>query len=215
MMKSCPDIDAYIKDFPADKQKLLITMRTTIQKAAPKAVEKISYGMPCFYQDGNLVYFAAMKNHIGFYPSTSGVANFLDELKPFHTSKGAIQFPLDKPLPLKLITAIVKFRVLENVEKAKAKKVKKICKNGHVFYKSSDCLTCPVCEKAKKPADGFLSLLGAPARRSLEAKGITSEKKLSAYTEKQIRALHGIGATAIPILKKALQAKQLNFKSEK
>lgn len=121
-MKSYPDIDTYIKDFPADKQKLLLTMRTTIQKAAPKAVEKISYGMPCFFYRGNLVYFAAMKNHIGFYPSSSGVANFQDELKAYHTSKGAIQFPLDKPLPLKLITMIVKFRVLENEDKAAAKK---------------------------------------------------------------------------------------------
>ena len=121
-MKSYADIDTYIQDFPADKQKLLRTMRATIQKAAPKAVEKISYGMPCFYQDGNLVYFAAMKNHIGFYPSSSGVANFQHELKPYHTSKGAIQFPLDKPLPLKLISTIVKFRVLENEQKALAKK---------------------------------------------------------------------------------------------
>lgn len=121
-MKSYPDIDTYIKDFPGDKQALLKTMRVTIQKAAPKAVEKISYGMPCFYQDGNLVYFAAMKNHIGFYPSSSGVANFQKALKEYHTSKGAIQFPLDKPLPLKLISMIVKFRVLENEDKAAAKK---------------------------------------------------------------------------------------------
>lgn len=121
-MKSYPDINTYIQDFPPDKQELLKTMRATIQKAAPKAVEKISYGMPCFYQEGNLVYFAAMKNHIGFYPSSSGVANFQEELKPYHTSKGAIQFPLDKPLPLKLISTIVKFRVLENEQKALTKK---------------------------------------------------------------------------------------------
>lgn len=121
-MKSYADIDTYIQDFTADKQKLLRTMRATIQKAAPKAVEKISYGMPCFYQEGNLVYFAAMKNHIGFYPSSSGVENFQHELKPYHTSKGAIQFSLDKPLPLKLISTIVKFRVMENEQKTLAKK---------------------------------------------------------------------------------------------
>jgi len=214
-MKSYPDIDTYIKDFPADKQKLLKTMRATIQKAAPKAVEKISYGMPCFYQEGNLVYFAAMKNHIGFYPSSSGVANFQAALKPYHTSKGAIQFPLDQPLPLQLIATIVKFRVIENVEKSIAKKVKKTCKNGHIFYKSSDCLTCPTCETQSKPKTGFLSLLAAPARRALEAKGIISEKKLAGYTEKQILSLHGIGKSAIPILKKVLQDQQLKFKAER
>lgn len=121
-MKVYENIDAYIADFPADKQKLLKQMRTVIQKAAPKAVEKISYGMPCFFQEGNLVYFAAMKNHIGFYPTSSGVLNFEKELEKYITSKGAIQFPLDKPLPVKLITMIVKFRVLENLEKAAIKK---------------------------------------------------------------------------------------------
>ena len=123
-MKNYENIDAYIADFPADKQKLLRQMRAIIQKAAPKATEKISYGMPCFYQEGNLVYFAAMKNHMGFYPSASGVANFEKELKPYVTSKGAIQLPLDKPLHVKLITMIVKFRVLENAEKALGKKKK-------------------------------------------------------------------------------------------
>lgn len=123
-MKTYENIDSYIADFPADKQRLLKLMRSTIQKAVPKAVEKISYGMPCFYQEGNLVYFAAMKNHIGFYPTSSGVANFEKELTDFVTSKGAIQFPLDKPLPVKLITMIAKFRLLENLEKAALKKKK-------------------------------------------------------------------------------------------
>jgi uncharacterized protein YdhG (YjbR/CyaY superfamily) len=123
-MKSYENTDAYIADFSADKQKLLVQMRAIIQKAAPKATEKISYGMPCFFQEGNLVYFAAMKNHIGFYPTYSGVANFAKELEGYITSKGAIQFPLDKPLPAKLITMIVKFRVLENLEKASVKKKK-------------------------------------------------------------------------------------------
>lgn len=213
MMKVYANIDAYIKDFPPEKQMLLKAMRVAIQKAAPDATEKISYGMPCFYLEGNLVYFAAMKNHIGFYPSSSGVANFQKELKDYQTSKGAIQFPLDKPLPLKLVATIVKFRALENKEKAAAKKVKKTCKNGHVFYKSSDCPVCPICEKAKAPVEGFLSLLSAPARRALEGKGITTEKKLASYSEKQILSLHGVGKTTIPILKKALQQKQLRFKT--
>lgn len=121
-MKAYENIDAYIADFPPEKQALLNRMRTVVQKAAPKATEKISYGMPCFFLEGNLVYFAAMKHHIGFYPSSSGVSNFKKELEGYVTSKGAIQFPLDKPLPVKLITMIVKFRVMENLEKAALKK---------------------------------------------------------------------------------------------
>lgn len=212
MMKVYANIDAYIKDFPPEKQTLLRAMRVTIQKAAPDATEKISYGMPCFFLEGNLVYFAAMKNHIGFYPSTSGVANFQKELKEYQTSKGAIQFPLDKPLPLKLVSTIVKFRALENKAKAAAKKVRKVCKNGHVFYKSSDCPVCPTCEKTKVQAESFLSFLSGPARRALEAKGITTEKKLASYSEKQILSLHGLGKTTIPVLKKILEQKQLRFK---
>lgn len=123
-MKAYENVDAYIADFPPEKQVLLKQMRAIVQKAAPKATEKISYGMPCFFQEGNLVYFAAMKHHIGFYPSSSGVANFKKELEGYVTSKGAIQLPLDKPLPVKLIAMIVKFRVLENQEKAMAKKKK-------------------------------------------------------------------------------------------
>lgn len=125
MMKIYANIDEYIKDFPPDKQRLLKIMRKTIRKAVPDATEKISYGMPCFFLHGNLVYFAAMKHHIGFYPSSSGVSHFQKELKGYQTSKGAIQFPLDKPLPLELIQMIVQFRAIENRQKEAAKKVKK------------------------------------------------------------------------------------------
>ena len=86
------------------------------------------------------------------------------------------------------------------------------CKNGHQYYKSSDCPTCPVCGKEKKPTQGFLALLSAPARRALENQNITTLKKLSAYTEKEILALHGIGKTTIPVLTRALKAEKLSFK---
>ncbi|WP_290789848.1 iron chaperone [Flavihumibacter sp. UBA7668] len=114
-------IDEYIASFPQDIQVLLVKMRSTIQKAAPKAEEAIKYGMPTFVQYGNLVHFAANKAHIGFYPSPSGISNFEKELKRFKTSKGAIQFPLDQPLPLDLIKQITAFRVAENKEKHEAK----------------------------------------------------------------------------------------------
>lgn len=115
-------IDAYIATFPASTQALLQQMRSTIAKAAPRAEEAISYGMPTFKLHGNLVHFAGYKNHIGFYPAPSGIDAFADELKKYKTSKGAIQFPIDEKLPLTLVTKIVKFRVKENTEKAAAKK---------------------------------------------------------------------------------------------
>ena len=117
MKKTFSTIDQYIREFPEEIQRLLSQMRSTIQLAAPHAVEKISYQMPTFYFKGNLVYFAAFKNHIGFFPTSSGVIAFEDELGEYKHSKGAIQFPLDKPLPLKLVTKIVKFRVKENSKK--------------------------------------------------------------------------------------------------
>jgi uncharacterized protein YdhG (YjbR/CyaY superfamily) len=116
------DITEYIAGYPDEIQVLLSLMRETIRKVAPEAVEKISYGMPTFFLKGNLVHFAMCKNHIGFYPTPTGIIAFQKELTIYKTSKGAIQFPMDKPLPLALISEIVKFRVLENMNSLKPKK---------------------------------------------------------------------------------------------
>jgi uncharacterized protein YdhG (YjbR/CyaY superfamily) len=118
-------IDEYISIFPDDVKAKLETLRATIRKAAPKAEEAISYMIPTFKLNGNLVHFAGYKNHIGFYPGAAGIASFEKELKGYETSKGTVQFPLDKPLPLKLVTTIVKFRVGQNLEKVKGKSKKK------------------------------------------------------------------------------------------
>jgi uncharacterized protein YdhG (YjbR/CyaY superfamily) len=115
-------IDEYVRTFPRDVQKKLSDLRSTIRRAAPDAIEKIAYRMPTFFQKKNLVHFAAYAHHIGFYPTPSGIAAFKDELTRYVTSKGAIQFPIDEPLPLELVTRIVKFRVAENEAKAVAKK---------------------------------------------------------------------------------------------
>jgi uncharacterized protein YdhG (YjbR/CyaY superfamily) len=115
------DIDDYISIYPKKIQKLLQTIRTTIAKAAPDAEEAISYQIPTFKLKGNLVHFAAFKNHLGFYPGADGVATFKKELSKYETSKGTIQFPFDQILPLKLISDIVKYRVMVNENKAKAK----------------------------------------------------------------------------------------------
>jgi uncharacterized protein YdhG (YjbR/CyaY superfamily) len=96
-----------------------------IKAAAPDATERISYQMPTFYLEGNLVHFAALKNHIGFYPTPSGVQAFIKETAKYASTKGAIQFPLDKRLPLKLVSKIVKFRVKENLQRAKLKSKKR------------------------------------------------------------------------------------------
>jgi uncharacterized protein YdhG (YjbR/CyaY superfamily) len=119
------NIDEYIADFPKDIQVILEQVRATIHKAAPDAKETISYQMPAFALEGILVYFAAFKNHIGFFPTASGIANFQKELSAYKTSKGTIQFPLDRPIPFDLIRKIVLFRVKENLAKAEAKRKKK------------------------------------------------------------------------------------------
>jgi uncharacterized protein YdhG (YjbR/CyaY superfamily) len=215
MMKQVGSIDEYLKEFPASMQKLLQTMRQTIQAAAPEATERISYGMPCFYAQGNLVYFAVNKSHIGFYPSSSGVAAFTNELKAYKYSKGAIQFPFDKPLPLALIRKIVKYRLQENFDKAAERERKaqlRICKNGHTFYKTSDCPTCPICEKKNKAANGFIEKLSAPAMRALQHEGIKNLTQLAKFKEADILKLHGVGPSALPIMRKALKEKGLTFK---
>ncbi|MDD4972648.1 MAG: DUF1801 domain-containing protein [Paludibacter sp.] len=110
-------VDEYIKSFPEDVQTILQKMRQTIREAAPDAEEAISYQMPAFKQNGILVYFAVQKNHVGFYPTASGIETFKAELTPYKWSKGAVQFPLDKPIPYDLVKKIVEFRVKENSKK--------------------------------------------------------------------------------------------------
>ncbi len=111
------DIDEYIGHFPNDVREILEKIRITIRKAAPRAKEKIGYGIPTFTLKGNLVHFAAFKKHIGFYPTPSGIEQFKQELSVYEGAKGSVQFPLDRPIPFGLISKIVKFRVRENLKK--------------------------------------------------------------------------------------------------
>jgi uncharacterized protein YdhG (YjbR/CyaY superfamily) len=108
------DVDKYIATFPQDVQKILEKMRKVIREAAPRAEETISYGMPTFRLNGNLVHFAAHKNHIGFYPTPSAIVAFKTELASYKQSKGAVQFPLGEPVPYNLVKKIVEFRVKES-----------------------------------------------------------------------------------------------------
>ncbi|MEI6532567.1 MAG: DUF1801 domain-containing protein [Candidatus Roizmanbacteria bacterium] len=117
MNNSFKSIDQYIALFPKDVQVLLTSVRDTIKKVAPTAEEVISYQMPTFKLNGNLVHFAAYKNHIGFYPTPLAIDAFQEQLKPYKFAKRSIQFPIDKPIPLELIRKIVLFRVKQNSEK--------------------------------------------------------------------------------------------------
>lgn len=113
-------VEAYIAAFPEDVQELLQSIRELIREEAPGAEETISYGIPTFKLNGNLVHYAAYKKHIGFYPAASGIAHFQDRFGAYRSSKGAVQFPLDREIPYDLIREIVRFRVQENLGKSKA-----------------------------------------------------------------------------------------------
>jgi uncharacterized protein YdhG (YjbR/CyaY superfamily) len=115
-------IDEYIAQQPADVQPILQQIRSVIREVAPEATEKISYQMPTFYLNGNLVHFAAYKQHIGFYPTPSGAEQFEQELSAYKRSKGAVQFPLDQPMPYELIRRMVQFRAAENASKPARRK---------------------------------------------------------------------------------------------
>ena len=119
--KTFNTIDEYISTFSPEVQKKLNELRAVIKESAPDAVEKISYQMPTFYLNGNLIHFAAFKNHIGLYPTPNGIEAFAEELAKYKGGKGSKQFPINEPLPLELISRIVKFRVAENSKKGSRK----------------------------------------------------------------------------------------------
>jgi uncharacterized protein YdhG (YjbR/CyaY superfamily) len=118
-------IDEYITGYPREVRVILERVRMTIREAAPAAEETINYQIPTFALKGNLVHFAAYKNHIGFYPTPTGIEKFKKELSVYKGAKGSVQFPLDKPIPFDLIARIVRFRVRENLARAEARKKKK------------------------------------------------------------------------------------------
>jgi uncharacterized protein YdhG (YjbR/CyaY superfamily) len=122
-------VETYIAACPVEVQKIVRKLRGVVRKAAPDAEERLSYGMPAYFQGRVLVYFAAWKNHIGFYPTGGGIAAFKNELSGYVHAKGSVQFPLDEPIPYDLVTKIVRFRVAEvrqrDAKKSKDKKVQK------------------------------------------------------------------------------------------
>ena len=179
------NIDEYIAGFPKETQRLLQQMRRTIKRYAPGAKEAISYAIPTFKLEGNLVHFAGYKNHIGFYPG--GVVKFFDDdLSKYKRAKGSVQFPLDEPLPLDIVRRIVEFRVKQNLEKAALK------------------------NKKQKPIP--FGDLSAPAQRALQNAGIKTLNQLTKYSEEELLELHGMGPSSIPKLRKSLEENSLSFK---
>jgi uncharacterized protein YdhG (YjbR/CyaY superfamily) len=116
-------VDEYLASFPANTKKILQEIRNTIKQSAPQAEELISYNMPAFKLRGMLVFYAAYERHIGFYPTASGIKAFKKEISQYKNAKGSVQFPIDEPMPFDLISKIVKFKVKENQEKERAKKI--------------------------------------------------------------------------------------------
>jgi uncharacterized protein YdhG (YjbR/CyaY superfamily) len=121
-MNDATTIDGYIADSPKDTQEHLKQIREVVRKLVPEAKEDIKYGMPTYVLNGNLLHFAGFEHHIGFYPTPTGIASFKKDLAPYKQGKGSVQFPLDKPMPLALITRIIKYRLKQNLEKGKKKK---------------------------------------------------------------------------------------------
>ena len=129
-LKQPTTIDEYIADFPHDVQPLLEKVRAAIRKGAPKATEKISYRMPTFVQEGNLIHYAGYDRHIGIYPGSRPIEAFKDELTKYKTSKGTVQLPLDKPIPVGLIGRITKFCVNRNLERMVSREAAKVKRKG-------------------------------------------------------------------------------------
>jgi len=125
-------VDEYIASFPENIQERLNEIRRIVRQTAPEATEKISYRMPAYVFNGMLIYFAAFKNHIGFYPLSSAIEAFQNELSDYKRSKGTVQFPNDKPIPLLLIARIIEFRVRENFMKSQLKSSKKRVKRNNI-----------------------------------------------------------------------------------
>ncbi len=211
-MTAFNDVDKYIANFPEEVQFKLEEFRLFLQKLLPKATECINYGIPTYkVNEQNLVHFGGFKSHLGFYPGAAVMDIFENELSEYKSAKGSVQFPYNQAIPYDVIEKIVHFRIEQNDLKLKQKTLK-ICKKGHQFYKTSDCPTCPECEKNSKPKEGFMSKLASPARRALENAGIYSINQLSNYTENEIISLHGMGNNALEKIKAEMKNNNIIFK---
>ncbi len=182
----------YIDQFPLPVRTRLKELHALVRKLAPLAEEKISYGIAGFFWNGPLVYIAGFKNHVSFFPTSSGVAAFRNELKKYKTSRGTIQFPLDQPIPRGLVSKIVRFRMKELRD---ARTGRRLCDPDAV--KSFDY----------SGLGSEFQKLAKPAQRALVNVGILTVASLARKTEAEVRSLHGMGPSAVSLLKRILKAK--------
>ncbi len=206
------DVDTYIRQSAKDVRPVLKSIRAIVKKMAPAAEELISYGIPTFKLDKKpLVYFAGFTSHVSLFPAISANEDFEKLFREYRTGKGTIQFPLNKPIPLELVERFVNFRLQEHTSRSDIKKASgKSSKPNSNVSKKKQAFQKLRGNETIKP-NGFLTELSAPARRALANKGIDSLAALAKYSEKEIRRLHGIGKTSIPILKQALAEEGLSF----
>ncbi len=177
-------VDTYIAAFPNEVQQRMNDLRKLIKAAAPQAEESISYAMPAYKLHGKpLVYFAGFPHHIGFYATPSAQKEFSNALADYKQGKGSVQFPLDRALPLPLIRKMVAFKVKE------------------------------ITDGAVKKKEAVFSSLAAPARRALDQHGISTLKKLSQLTEREVLGWHGMGQNAMVKLRLLLKENGLTFKA--
>jgi uncharacterized protein YdhG (YjbR/CyaY superfamily) len=190
-------VDQYIASFPVEVQAILEELRAAIKAAVPDVEERISYQIPGYFRNGNLIHFAAYQKHIGMYPAPDGPQPFIQELLKYKSERSTLRFPIDEPLPLDLITELVKFRAAENLDLARAKANKKKSAAGK-----------------QKSQNDLPEKLSQPAQRALAAAGIQSLEQVSRYSAVEISKLHGIGPNAMALLQQALEAKGLSFSGE-
>jgi uncharacterized protein YdhG (YjbR/CyaY superfamily) len=186
MDSSAAAVDHYLSTFPPQVQLLLEQIRATIRQQVPGAQEKMSYGIAAFFMDGQpVLYYAGFKKHVSVYPVPREHEDFKAELAAYQGGRGTAQFPLDQPLPLDLIARLAQFWLRENQEKL---------------------------PKKRQQQQGAFAALPAPARRALEARGITHPQQLAELTEPELLALHGMGKVALAKLREILSAHHLDFK---
>ena len=197
-------IDDYIAGAPEDVQPILQQIRQTIREAAPGAEELLSYQMLAFRQNGMLVYIGAFKKHIGLYPPVVGDEQLVAEASIYAGPKGNLRFPLGQPIPLDLISRIVKFRVTENLARIDAKPKKKYAQKTRSTAN----------QQINQPADEWPKGVGKPAQRALVAAGYLQLADLTSVTEAELLQLHGMGPKTVTLLSKALLSMSLSFAQE-
>jgi uncharacterized protein YdhG (YjbR/CyaY superfamily) len=192
----------YISQFPAEVRRKLIQMRALIRKEVPEVEEVIAYGVAAFRLAGSpLVYIAGFKKHVSFFPTSSGIRAFREELSGLKTSTGTVQFSLEQPLPLALLREMVRFRVRE------------LNKNQKSVGRKCDTQTVANFDYSRLHED--LRVLPKPAQRALIHAGLLDPKKISKKTEEELLSLHGFGPSSLPMLRSILKNYTQELKSKR